>query len=161
MTTTHIDTAEVAKIIRKELKAFPATKFSVRSSRYAGGSSIDVNWTDGPTEESVKAKIGKFQGATFDGMIDLKSYHDSIHEGQTVSFGNDFLFTRREYSVAFLSAVAADCSAKYGTSAPHIMDGGNHGYIVEDGECVGGGTQFDYYWMMRQVVLREAGARKA
>lgn len=39
----YIDTADVAKILRKALKHdFPATKFRVRSRRYAGGSSIDV-----------------------------------------------------------------------------------------------------------------------
>jgi conjugative element/phage-associated large polyvalent protein len=72
-----IDTAEVAKMIRKHLKKnFAGVKFSVRISRYAGGSSINVNWTDGPTEAEVKKVTGPFQGNRFDGMIDLE-YHAS------------------------------------------------------------------------------------
>lgn len=69
----HIDTPEAAKLIRKALKAaFPATKFSVRSQRYSGGSSIDVRWTDGPSGKAVKAITDQFQGSGFDSMIDLK-----------------------------------------------------------------------------------------
>ena len=49
-----LSTAETAKLVRKALKkAFPGMKFSVRSSNYANGSSIDVSWTDGPTMKAV------------------------------------------------------------------------------------------------------------
>jgi hypothetical protein len=40
--------------------------------RYAGGSSIDIVWTDGPTQKQVEAITAPFQGARFDGMIDLQ-----------------------------------------------------------------------------------------
>ena len=44
-----VSLTDTAKLIRATLKAkFPGIKFSVRSSRYAGGSSIDVRWNDGP-----------------------------------------------------------------------------------------------------------------
>jgi hypothetical protein len=69
-----IDTADCAKLIRKALKReFPTAKFSVRSSRYAGGSSVDVSWTDGPTSEAVNKVAGIYGGADFDGMVDLKT----------------------------------------------------------------------------------------
>ena len=72
-----IDTAEVAKLIRKHLKKnFAGVKFSVRISRYSGGSSVDISWTDGPTTKQVEAVTGPFQGNRFDGMIDLQ-YHAS------------------------------------------------------------------------------------
>jgi hypothetical protein len=68
-----IDTADVAKLVRKHLKKeFPGVKFSVRSSRYAGGSSIDVRWTDGPTANAVDKVTAPFSGSKFDGMIDLQ-----------------------------------------------------------------------------------------
>ena len=68
-----IDTADVAKLVRKHLKKeFPGVTFSVRSSRYAGGSSVDVRWTDGPTQNAVDAIVAPFSGAKFDGMIDLQ-----------------------------------------------------------------------------------------
>lgn len=91
----YIDTAEVAKLLRAELKAhFPDTRFSVRISRYAGGSSIDVYWIEGPGEE-VTPILQQFQGASFDGMIDLKSYHSSEWHGEPVHFGSDYVFGHR------------------------------------------------------------------
>ena len=73
--TRHLDVAETAKLIRKRLKhEFPGTPFSVRSDRYAGGASIRVKWTDGPLVSEVKTITDGFEGAGFDGMIDLK-YH--------------------------------------------------------------------------------------
>lgn len=67
-----IDTAEVAKLLRARLKReFPATKFSVRISRYAGGSSIRVAWTDGPTDTIVRPIVKEYDGGGFDGSIDM------------------------------------------------------------------------------------------
>lgn len=68
----YIDTAEQAKLIRAALKReFPGQKFSVRIDRYAGGSSVRVSWTDGPTESQVEAVAKVYEGGGFDGMIDL------------------------------------------------------------------------------------------
>lgn len=75
-----IDTAEAAKMLRPQLKkAFPSVKFSVRISRYAGGSAIDVRWTDGPTDDQVSAVCAGFRGNRFDGMDDLEYGADSWH----------------------------------------------------------------------------------
>jgi peptidoglycan hydrolase-like protein with peptidoglycan-binding domain len=120
MTTTtdipkrYLSCAETAKLVRAALKkAFPGVKFSVRSSTYAGGASIDVGWVDGPTTKEVDS-IGKaFQGATFDGMIDLKSYlpntlvanEDGTYE--ELSYGSDWVSAQRMYSEATLDAVKA------------------------------------------------------
>lgn len=72
MQSEYIDTVIQAKLIRAQLKKnFPATKFSVKSSRYAGGSSIDIRWTNGPTQKEVDAITDPFSGGGFDGMIDL------------------------------------------------------------------------------------------
>ena len=108
METTYISTNDTAKMIRKELKHyFPATKFSVRGNKYSGGSSINIYWTDGPTSNEVDAITKRFEGASFDGMTDCKNYHTSfvILEGTElpveVSFGADYVFTRRELSPEF------------------------------------------------------------
>lgn len=70
-----LSTVETAKLIRKALRvAFPATKFSVRSESYSGGSSIDIRWTDGPTSAEVDEVSGGFAGGGFDGSIDLHYY---------------------------------------------------------------------------------------
>lgn len=69
-----LETKEVAALLRKRLKAtFPGVKFSVRSHLYAGGSSIDIRWTDGPRAKEVEAITNGAQGSKFDGSIDLKS----------------------------------------------------------------------------------------
>lgn len=79
MTTTtqddrrFISLTETAKLIRIALKrAFPGVKFSIRSNRYSGGSSIDVRWTDGPIVSGVRAVTGNYTGGGFDGSIDLR-----------------------------------------------------------------------------------------
>lgn len=72
MKTHYMTCAETAKLIRAELKrTFPGITFSVRSSTYSGGASIDVSWTDGPTESLVERITSKYQGKDFDGSIDM------------------------------------------------------------------------------------------
>lgn len=137
-----IDTAEVAKMIRVELKkAHAGVKFSVRTDRYAGGSSISVGWTDGPTRDQVEKVTAPFAGARFDGMIDLKSYVDSwwckehgasvahayghsydngtvnprcCAEAEAVSFGGDYVFARRTLSAEFTAELAAELTKIWG-----------------------------------------------
>jgi hypothetical protein len=67
-----IDLVETAKLVRKHLAAtFPGQKFTVRTSRFSMGSSIDVGWVDGPTASQVDAIIDAFAYGGFDGSIDL------------------------------------------------------------------------------------------
>lgn len=74
----HFNAAETAKLIRLVLRAdFPGVTFSVRSSRYAGGSSVDISYTDGPTRAEVEAAVSGFDGKRFDGMIDFAWSVDS------------------------------------------------------------------------------------
>ena len=85
-----ITCADTAKLVRGALKrAFPDVKFSVRSDTYAGGASIRVRWTDGPTSEQVDAVTGAYAGADFDGMIDLKvSVQRWLHPDGTVTLAH-------------------------------------------------------------------------
>lgn len=113
MATKNLTCAETAKLLRSALKAqFPHEKFSVRSHVYAGGASINVSWTDGSTIEEVEKIAGRYNGATFDGQIDLKSYHsDLVFLGTdelptVVNHGADFVFTNRELSPQFRAQLA-------------------------------------------------------
>lgn len=111
----YISCADTAKLLRSALKAqFPSVKFSVRSNTYSGGASIDVNWIDGPFASDVDKIAKRYAGATFDGMIDLKEYHDDLvyFEGDDmptpVHYGADFVFTRRELSPAYIAKLSVE-----------------------------------------------------
>lgn len=124
----YLTVSETAKLIRIQLKKqFPNTKFSVRSSSYSGGASIRISWIDGQTQKTVERYVRGFEGSSFDGMNDLKSYQDCwlLPDGsavlaerpesyggsipgyvsdaphpnaELVSFGADFVFCNREIS---------------------------------------------------------------
>lgn len=119
-TRRSISVADTAKLVRKALKHnFPGFKFSVRSKSYSGGASIDVDWTDGPTTPDVDKIIKRFEGASFDGMIDLKSYKNSVlsHEDGTaeeVHFGADYIFSHRSFSDEAKAKIIAGIDEKYG-----------------------------------------------
>lgn len=114
----YISPADTAKLIRVALrKEFPTVKFSVRTSTYSGGASIDVKWENGPTSKMVERVTGKFSGASFDGMVDLKSYRDSELGGERVHFGADYVFTSRSLTREVLEQVIIAAQRKYGIVA--------------------------------------------
>ena len=118
-TTRCLSCAETAKLVRAELKAqFPGIKFSVRSETYSGGASIHIGWNDGPTEKAVEAVVGRYAGADFDGMTDMKTYReDTLLAGpdgtvELVSFGANYIFCRRGFSEVYRAKLEAE-AAKY------------------------------------------------
>lgn len=114
MASKYISTTETAKLIRKSLKeAFPGVKFSVCSHKYAGGSSINVRWTDGPTTEQVDEIVNRFEGSYFDGSIDYKGSRYAMLNGEQVHFSVDFIFTSRGNSDGAIINAMAALVAKY------------------------------------------------
>lgn len=92
---------ETAKIIRAELKkAFPETKFSVRSKSYSMGCHISIHYTDGPPTKAVDAIIAPFHGKTFDGMDDSTHYHNTEWNGQLCYFAGSRPSVSRSFSAA-------------------------------------------------------------
>lgn len=68
-----------AKNIRIALKReFPGQKFTVKSSSFANGDSVDISWTDGPTTEQVTKITGRHQYGYFNGMEDLYEYNGNV-----------------------------------------------------------------------------------
>lgn len=139
MTKRYIDVAESAKMIRTLLKSkFPGVKFSVKSSRYAGGASIRIEWSNGPTDKQVRGFTDPFAGAGFDGMIDMQyyktayllpdgtvtfgrsqgttasrgsdpGYNEPLPEGAVeVSFGSDYVHTTRNYTEEFVRPIVEE-----------------------------------------------------
>lgn len=102
--TKHVSLKDTNALIRQDLKtAFGKTKFSVRGDSYAGGSSTHISYVDGPPQEEAETVAKAYAGATFDGMTDSKDYvrsaeHDTDGIPQSVSYGPDFVFVRREFS---------------------------------------------------------------
>jgi hypothetical protein len=139
--TVYIGSTDTAKMIRAQLKAkFPNTKFSVRTDKYSGGSSIRIRWTDGPTQDLVDAVVKSFAGSGFDGMTDYKysvgawlmpdgtasTRKIEAHYGTDgevieaaidgaipVSFCADFVFTDRDYSTEALKRTAQAYARKW------------------------------------------------
>ena len=76
--------------------AFPTTKFSVISENFANGDAVRVDYTDGPTLESVKTMLSSYQLGHFDGMTDCYEYSNT-HSDQPQT---KYLSTTRHMSEA-------------------------------------------------------------
>jgi hypothetical protein len=166
-----VDTAEAAKMIRVALKrAFPGVKFSVRSDRYAGGSSVSIGWTDGPTDEAVTAVTRGFAGNRFDGMDDLQYGADSWHcvqhgacvartygtgddrsgpvnercceQAESVHFACGYVPTRRTLSPEFRADLQAQIAKDYGVP-------------YDESVMVGGRWMSDHLYRLSQTITRE------
>lgn len=96
-----------AKNIRIELaRAFPGVTFSVKTSRFSMGNSINVRWTDGPTSYQVDEIIGRYQAGSFDGMTDSYSYRDD--QAFPTAFGEaKYVHSSRDHSDKMLASVIA------------------------------------------------------
>lgn len=131
--TKYLSCAETAKLLRLALKeSFPGVKFSVRSSVYAGGASIDVKWMDGPTSKTVDPILSAFKGSYFDGMIDYQGSNYHSLDGAEVRFGSNFVFGERRLTKPMAEAVAAKVAEKYGRSDWAEVCGGEYfGYYVQ------------------------------
>lgn len=146
----YISVTDTAKLVRVDLKkAFPRTKFSVRSHSYSGGASIDVSWTDGPTSTEVDHVVSKYSGSTFDGMIDLRSYHTSDLNGETVHFGADHVFTQREFSPAFIQRCAEVTCAYFDHPVPTLN---NRGYFTGSADIPGVIGRYSLHDSINQVM---------
>jgi hypothetical protein len=124
--TTYLSCADTAKLVRAALKeTFPGVKFSVKSSVYAGGASINVAYTDGPSAGQVEAVAKAFQGAYFDGMTDYKGSNYNTLDGQAVRFGADFIFVNRKFTAPTLTGIVVQVCNYYGFDNEILIDDGN------------------------------------
>jgi len=121
-----------SKNLKQELKdLFPETKFSVRCSSFAGGNSIDVSWTDGPTTDQVEKISGKYQEGHFNGMEDIYEYSDT-NVWPSVFGGAKYVQTHRHDSKeAYLKAVA-EVEEEYGIKLKVSYTESGSPYISND-----------------------------
>lgn len=127
----HLSTAATARELRETLKAaFPKTQFTVRSSVYSMGSSIDVRWTDGPTHAQVDAIMDCFENCGFDGMQDLKTYRaPCLWRGHRVSWGADYVHGSRSESFETLKAAALTIAEECDLPLLEIVQDGEYSHV--------------------------------
>ena len=99
-----MNTVERAREIRKELKReFPEVKFSVRTKKYSGGSSISVSWLDFPTVEAVEKITSKYE-----------SISRCEYTGEILSGGNTYIHTYNTWSEGMEASIKENLIKKYG-----------------------------------------------
>lgn len=109
------EAAKAAQAIRSELKkAFPEIKFRIRSSNYAGGDSVRIVWSNGPTSDSVEEITAKYQYGHFDGMVDMYEYSNSREDIPQARF----VFASREITTEAYAAKKAAIAKKFGIEDP-------------------------------------------
>lgn len=70
--------AACADAIRAELKEkFAGVKFSVKSSTFSMGDSVDISWNDFLSRDEVEAVVSKYQQGRFNGMEDMYEYSNT------------------------------------------------------------------------------------
>jgi len=114
--TRYVSVTDTAKLIRADLKnAYPDVKFSVRSAKFSMGTSIDVEWTDGPTIRSVDALVNRYKSSEFDGMTDTSTtiYQEDPETGEQIHYGAKYVMTQRNYSKSMLTMSAALVAKEY------------------------------------------------
>lgn len=105
----YVDVTEIAKVVRAKLKAaYPGTKFSVRSSKYAGGASIHINYVDGPDTREVDQMLRPLASVKSFNMDDTVNYGATVlDDGRVVYSGANYIFAQRTHSRQALEAAVA------------------------------------------------------
>jgi len=96
---TRLDVGVASRLIKSALRAtFPGVTFAVSSSRFAGGESLSVRWTDGPAEARV-AKIAKV----------YEHVRRDARSGEELLGGNTHVSLNREFPKAKLDWARGKC----------------------------------------------------
>jgi hypothetical protein len=140
--------AATAKAIRAKLKeVFPEVKFSVTSSNFAGGNSVDINWTDGPVTSLVERITDQYQYGRFDSMTDC-AYSVSIDEEKLGCSGAKFVHCQREQSEARKQELEFHCFEKSGQSIEEFLGYGRGSWAYEN--------QYPETWEQRYQDMKAA-----
>lgn len=114
--------AAIRARLKKEFKEkFPEVKFSVTSSNFSMGNSVDIEWTDGPMCEAVEAITSQYQYGRFDGMQDL-AYNVKIDEEGLGCPGAKYVHASRHLSDEYRAQIKAVLEHNF---TPY--HGGNYG----------------------------------
>lgn len=104
------DQAQVAKLLRKELKEkYPAIKFNVRSKSFSGGNDVNIDYTNGVPADEIRKICHKYEAGSFDGMTDMYNY-DYDKTGVTAKY----IFVNRHISDDIREKTKKDLAFSYG-----------------------------------------------
>lgn len=113
------DTRKTTSLLKKYLQEKFGVKFSVRTEKYSGGSSMNVSYTGGPSKDKVEAIVNRLQYGNFNGMEDIYEYKDDSQTGLIIDGYKletfKYNFVRREMpdSISFQMAKAVESIAKF------------------------------------------------
>jgi hypothetical protein len=109
------EAALAAKAIRKVLKEkFPAIKFSVRSSNFSMGNSVDIPYKDGVPAEEIDKAVRKYQFGNFDPMTDSYDYSNCREDIPQAKY----VHVQRNISPEVRERVKADIANDFGINNP-------------------------------------------
>lgn len=130
-----------AKNLRKLLKAqFPDVKFSVTTSKFSGGNSMSVRWTDGPATKVIDSIAGRFKTGSFDGMEDLYRYEVNAWND---TFGDaKYINVSRSYSDEKIAAAIAKIAAEYAAENVPTVEDFNNGRTWNTSPLEGFGRRY-------------------
>lgn len=146
---TLLTPKSTAALLRSILRqAFPATTFSIRTSRGSMASSVTIRWTDGPSAARVAEIADAFRCGSFDGMTDSFAYATGadrflLVDGETYERGCRYVFTSRTVSPALQARCAALVAAYYGLEVPTCTANGIAATAAQDAEAR---TRTGFYW---------------
>jgi hypothetical protein len=143
-----------AALIRKVLKArFPACKFSVTTGRGSMVSSVDIEWTDGPSTKLVNSIVGKFQSGSFNGMTDSYDYDAKADrtftiDGQAYVAGTRYVSTKRIISADLANKCIAKIAAFHCITGEIVVSAvpGYFGYDLVPREATHAPVRADLDW---------------
>lgn len=153
-----------AKNMRIELKAaFPGVKFSVKSSRFSGGDSISVSWTDGPNGDQVDAIINRYSAGSFDGMTDCYNYSrdawkDAFGDAKYVNSSRAFSDKAIESAIRTVMAKYAGNFERDGIKAVAVDDYRNNRLWNVDLLRAGYGNRGDLQSLISEVLYKRTWA---
>lgn len=116
-TPVNVDVAQASRLIKSALvRKFPHSAFTVRSSRFSGGSSISVRWIDGPTEAMV-APVAKLYEHI---RRDPRSGEELLGGNRHVELYRDFSGRRRVWAHQVI--VSADANFVPPSASYYVED---------------------------------------
>lgn len=110
------------------------------------GTSIDIKWSDGPTEDDVDSVIEHLKGKEFDGSTDSTKYKPTRYMGDDGEIQHRqhtaWVNLSRYLSYAFLSKIANIISKRHGVEPPKIDNHNNNASIdISSGDRIESSNQ--------------------